>query len=390
MSDRPIAAVILAAGYASRMGRFKPLLPLGDRKVIDQVVSLYQRHGVAEIIVVTGHRADELADRLAPMGVRPVFNPAHKAGMFSSVTTGVSRLSGSARAAFVHPADIPLVRPATIQALMARCPEAMPYGGRGRIAYPTFAGRRGHPPLISTDILKGVPDWSGEMGLRGYLETHADAAVDVPVPDAGILMDIDTPADYAAVLDRLDAATVPTPDEAAQMMAIADAPEPVIRHCRVVAAVAVTLADAAVAAGIPIDPRLVSAAAGVHDIARARAGRDHANAGAAIMEEWGFPEVADIVRVHIDIAPDRTGPLTEAEIVYLADKCVEGDRIVDPAARFARKAAAYGDNPAAAEAIERRRDAARTIAEKLTAATGRAMADLLITINPLPDKGEGG
>ncbi len=384
MSDIPIAAVIPAAGYASRMGRFKPLLPLGNRRVIDRVVSLYRNTGVTEIIVVTGHRADELTARLASMGVRFAFNPDHDQGMLSSVTTGVARLSGSAEAAFVHPADIPLVRPATIRTLMARCLEAMPR--RGRIAYPTFAGRRGHPPLISTTILNGVLDWPGENGLRGYLETHADAAIDLPVPDAGILMDIDTPADYQAILDRLDAAAVPTPDETARMMAIADVPEAVIRHCRVVAAVAGALADAAVAAGVPIDPRLARAAARVHDIARASAGRDHANAGAAIMENWGFPAVAGIVRVHIDIDADRTEPLTEAEIVYLADKFVEGDRIVDPAARFARKSAAYRDNPAAAEAIKRRRDAARIIAEKLTTATGRPPADLLMSINPLADK----
>ena len=55
-----VAAILLAAGRSRRMGAFKPLLPFGDSTVIESCIDNLRETPVDEIIVVAGHRADEL------------------------------------------------------------------------------------------------------------------------------------------------------------------------------------------------------------------------------------------------------------------------------------------------------------------------------------------
>ena len=133
-----IAAVVLAGGQSCRMERFKPLLPLGDGCAIEVVVQTLRAAGIEDLIVVTGHRADEIQRVLAPQAVRCVENTDYRRGMFSSVTTGIQALPPACRAFFVHPADIPLVRAQTIRRLAAAFPQSSP-----AVLYPTFGGRRG-------------------------------------------------------------------------------------------------------------------------------------------------------------------------------------------------------------------------------------------------------
>src|SRR5258708_3177074 len=133
-------ALILAAGYSLRMGQFKPRLPLGERSAIEYGISGFHTAGLREVIVVTGHRARELTNVLKGQ-VRCVFNPSYDSGMYSSIVAGLQSLPPETDAFFVLPADIPLVRPSTIMALVAAYHDT-----RTAIIYPVFQGKRGHPP----------------------------------------------------------------------------------------------------------------------------------------------------------------------------------------------------------------------------------------------------
>lgn len=70
-----VTAVVLAAGYSSRMGEFKPLLPLGEVTVLERVVTLFHDAGISDVRVVTGHREADLKPRLERLGARAVANP---------------------------------------------------------------------------------------------------------------------------------------------------------------------------------------------------------------------------------------------------------------------------------------------------------------------------
>jgi len=188
------SALILAAGYSSRMGRFKPLLPLGESSVLERVIALFQEAGIGDIKVVTGHRGDETAKVAIKMNAEAIFNPDYDGGMFSSVKAGVQALDSQTRAFFVLPVDIPLVRPETITLLLKTWQKENP-----TILYPVFKGERGHPPLISTRARNHILSWSGLKGLRGALDKLAAFSLEIETADKYILMDMDHPEDYEKI-----------------------------------------------------------------------------------------------------------------------------------------------------------------------------------------------
>jgi molybdenum cofactor cytidylyltransferase len=193
-----ISTLILAAGLSKRMGRFKPLMELGEKTVVDRVISLYQAAGVRDICVVVGYRGEEIRNALTSSGVRIVVNRDFKKGMYSSIIEGVRNLPASTQAFFINPVDIPLIRVPTIKTLIRAFQE-----NSARIYYPRFNGRRGHPPLIDAALAQEIIAWKKEGGLRGFLEERNDLALDVPVADEGILLDLDTMEDYRLLQARL-------------------------------------------------------------------------------------------------------------------------------------------------------------------------------------------
>lgn len=192
-----ISALILAAGFSSRMGRFKPLLPLGEKgekNVLQRVISLFQIPEIQEILVVTGHRAHDIEKIAGAMAVKTLFNPDYDKGMFSSVKTGVQALNNTCNAFFVMPVDIPLVNPDTIGLLLNAWQEK-----ESAVIYPAFKGKRGHPPLVSMAIRDHILNWPGHQGLRGALKGMEDLSLEVETKDKYILMDMDHPGDYQQV-----------------------------------------------------------------------------------------------------------------------------------------------------------------------------------------------
>jgi molybdenum cofactor cytidylyltransferase len=119
--------------------------------------------------------------------------------MFSSVQAGISRLSPDYQAFFILPVDIPLVKPSTIRRLLIAAEE-----NPGKIIYPVFGGKRGHPPLVPAALAPDILGWEKGGGLKAVLRAYEKLALEVPVADSNILFDIDTPGDYAALLERFE------------------------------------------------------------------------------------------------------------------------------------------------------------------------------------------
>ncbi|MCA1906567.1 MAG: HD domain-containing protein, partial [Desulfarculus sp.] len=149
-------------------------------------------------------------------------------------------------------------------------------------------------------------------------------------------------------------------------------PAAVVAHGQAVARAARGLGQALVAAGNSLDLDLLEAAARCHDLAKGQP--DHAQAGAAILRDWGWPRVAELVARHADIDPPQEGPVGADEVLYLADKLVEGDQPVDLDQRFQAKLARHGGDPGAVIAIERRWSAARAIRARIAAVCERDQA----------------
>jgi CTP:molybdopterin cytidylyltransferase MocA len=162
-SLRKISAIILAAGYSSRMGTLKPILKLGDKTILERTIRLFRDLGIEYVIVVVGHGAEETMPIAHDCGARAIMNRQFDRGMFSSVQAGAEALRPESEAFFVLPVDIPLVRSQTIRDLL----EAYQVG-KSKIVVPVFRGKRGHPPLISTTYRNQILLYSGDDGLRGF------------------------------------------------------------------------------------------------------------------------------------------------------------------------------------------------------------------------------
>jgi len=364
--DKPegIAAIILAAGYSSRMGEFKPLLKLGRFTAIEHAVRCFLKAGIQDVRVVAGYRAEAIIEAVKPMGGRVVLNPCFDEGMYSSVQAGVGTLEPEVRAFFMLPADHPLVRISTIKKILECCRTCQ----KG-ILYPTFHGRRGHPPLISTRYVDEIKYGSYPGGLQGLLNKYEHEAFNVAVPDEAVLLDMDVPEDYRTLLNYLDRRAVPTMDESRRILREAQVSEPVWEHSHRVAGLALSLVKSLNKAGATLDEDLVLAGALLHDVAREQP--DHARAGAGLLNTRGYPRVAAVVAAHMDIEVPEEKPLSEQEVVFLADKMVKGRSVISLSTRFSAILEKYKDDQQACHAIMHRLKQAELLKGKVEKILGR-------------------
>ena len=185
-------AVVVAAGMSSRMGDFKPMLSIGSISVAQRVVATLKQAGAARVVVVTGYNAEELERHLASSGVVFLRNENYRTThMFDSALIGLRYLRDKCRQVLFTPVDIPLFTAATVDALLTSGAE---------LACPVCGGTRGHPILMSANVIDRVLEDSGESGLDGALSRCGVPMTPVEVDDPGILHDADTPEDYRELL----------------------------------------------------------------------------------------------------------------------------------------------------------------------------------------------
>jgi CTP:molybdopterin cytidylyltransferase MocA len=377
MKPQKVTAVILAAGLSLRMKDFKPLLLLGGITILERAVRLFHQNRIKDIQVVVGHRSEDLLPLLQSCGANWVVNESYREGMFSSVIAGISRLEAGRDAFFLLPVDIPLVRPQTIPDLLNSYPETGKH-----ILYPTFQGRRGHPPLIDAAFAEEIRLWKGEGGLRSFLRQYDAQALEVEVADEFILSDVDTTADYRKLASRYANYDIPSPMECRVLLAKKFPLAGALReHCQKVAQAALRLAEELNRAGCRLNLDLIVAAGLLHDLAKGQP--DHARIGEKILKELGFPAVAEIVGAHKDILPRREDQLIEEEVVYLADKMVRGNQLVPLQESCQKAKERFSSDPRASVMAAKRWTNAFWIKEKIEKKTGRELEFLFR--EPLPD-----
>ena len=185
-----IVGILLAAGRGVRFDaaglqdKLMQVLPGGER-----VASASARHLLAvlpEVLAVVRPGADALADSLRSAGCQ--LEVCHQAdqGMGASLVCGLSRVQ-QADGWIIALADMPYLRESTVMAIL----QALQHGAD--IVQPVFQGRPGNPVGFGRRHLAQLLELGGDQGARALLKTHAVTRLEVQ--DAGILQDIDTPAD---------------------------------------------------------------------------------------------------------------------------------------------------------------------------------------------------
>lgn len=188
-----IAAVVVAAGHATRFGGEKVLAPLAGVPLVRHVVERLVAAGLAPIVVVAGAGGAVLAPALAGTEADIVVAARPDDGMSASLRAGVAALPADVDAFVVALGDQPLIDPAVVRALC----EAW-RGSNAAAVVPAYGDGRGHPVLFDATLRRRFDALEGDTGARPLLEALGDRVVHVTVDGKGP-RDVDTPDDLRAL-----------------------------------------------------------------------------------------------------------------------------------------------------------------------------------------------
>ena len=185
------------------MGAFKPLLPFGNKTVIECCIDYLQEGGVETIVVVLGHHANEIQKRLAEHQVIFAVNPDPSSEMGASIAAGIRELPQSCKATLIALADHPAVPAQVVSKLIET------WKNGARLVIPTWKHRGGHPVLVDLSFKSELLNLSSTGGLRALFEVHKNEVERVPSDSPFIARDMDTWDDYRALYEEVTGKPAP-------------------------------------------------------------------------------------------------------------------------------------------------------------------------------------
>ena len=195
--------LILAAGLSSRMGAFKPLLPIGDATALERIAETYRAAGVDRVVGVTGYQRELLEPYFEAAGIVEAYNPDYEQGMFTSIKAGIRKaLELSAPedkkpdGFFLMLVDCPLVPPKVVERIWEKhslAPEDF--------IVPCCRGKKGHPLFIPSAYADEILAHDGEGGLKAITSRHEDRMIRLETGIEAVVLDMDTPEGYEEVLE---------------------------------------------------------------------------------------------------------------------------------------------------------------------------------------------
>jgi len=176
------------------MGKPKQTLPLNGVPMLEMVLETLRRSSVGRVVVVLGANAAVVRKRVKFADELVVVNPRFAEGMSSSLRLGLEHAGPEADAVIIALGDQPFVRTRTIDKLVEAYERS-----RAHIVIPTYHGARGNPVLFDRSVFPQIGRIRGDIGAKPVVQRNAGDVLEVEVPDGGVLVDIDTPADLMEV-----------------------------------------------------------------------------------------------------------------------------------------------------------------------------------------------
>jgi molybdenum cofactor cytidylyltransferase len=198
-----IPGLILAAGASSRMGRPKALLACGGSGLtfVGSLIAALRGGGIVDTVVVGRRDDDALRAEVDRNGARFVENAHAEDGQLSSLLAGLNVVDRpGVRGVLVTPVDVPLVSRETVAVLIRAFDNS-----RAPIVRAVHRARHGHPVIFSCSVFDELRGADPAIGAKAVVHAHAADVLNVEVDEPAVLIDVDTPEDYA----RLFAAQQP-------------------------------------------------------------------------------------------------------------------------------------------------------------------------------------
>lgn len=194
-----VAAIVLAAGSSSRLGRPKQLLPFGDGVLLDVVLDLVRAAPIAQRIVTLGGSAADVRAAVDLSGFDVVVNDDFRSGCSSSIGAAVGAVRSDVDAVVLLLGDQPMMQANAIDAVIR---------GRGDapIAVARYRDGIGHPFVLSRATFPALGALHGDRGVWKLIERLGTAVARVDVPTR-MPADVDTEADYQALLAETPGST---------------------------------------------------------------------------------------------------------------------------------------------------------------------------------------
>jgi molybdenum cofactor cytidylyltransferase len=194
---RDITPLILAAGASTRMGRPKALLEFDGKTCLD--LALEAVRGLGTPVVVLGAAREEIQERVKLGSVQLALNDDWEQGQTSSLKAGLACLSPSSSAFLFYPVDFPLVSSEEVGRVVEtflRCKDP-----NKAIFIPSYSMQRGHPVLCRRALAPEFQALPDDAPARTVINFRPQRISYVDFDQAYILMDMDTPEDYAKCLE---------------------------------------------------------------------------------------------------------------------------------------------------------------------------------------------
>jgi molybdenum cofactor cytidylyltransferase len=192
-----ISAIILAAGLSSRMGIPKQLLKLGGKPMVRIVTENVLASRVDEVLVITGHQAQEIRAAITDLPVKILFNPDYVQGQGTSLALGVEAINAKAEAFLVFMADQPLISATLINMVVSEFEKR-----RCLALRPVYRGKPGHPVILDCALGAEVKTLKGDEGARQVLKQLGNKMEYVTVQDESAIFDVDTLETYEMLKNK--------------------------------------------------------------------------------------------------------------------------------------------------------------------------------------------
>jgi molybdenum cofactor cytidylyltransferase len=183
-----VAALVLAAGRSTRMGRNKLLAEVAGAPLVTRPVDAALAAGLP-VWVVTGHESEQVRAVLGGRDVRFAHNPDYASGIAGSLRAGVQAVGPGHAGVAILLGDMPYLRAQHIKQLVAAFEQA----DAGSICIPEHAGLRGNPVLWPACDFAALMALDGDTGGRVLLAQRRARVLRVAIEDDAVLIDLDTP-----------------------------------------------------------------------------------------------------------------------------------------------------------------------------------------------------
>ncbi len=196
ITSMSILVAILAAGESRRMGRAKLCLPWGQTTILGHLLDQWREAGAEKILIVHGPGETPVTRELDRLGIPPkqrATTIAPERGMMGSVVTAATHaLSDTSLTHLVIAlGDQPHLQTQTLRELLHACND-----GPDQIVRVLFQNKPGHPLALPALLLRDLSTTPCAT-LRDFLRLKEIPVHDLTTPDSGVLLDVDTPDDYA-------------------------------------------------------------------------------------------------------------------------------------------------------------------------------------------------